>query len=510
MYGVSEVDCLFVLCCGYLFIFTMAKINPDFLLRDELQFEVSLRGEVPAKNVLELRKQLRGLLRSGKAISGHTKEIYDSEKDLEICQSKCDELVSQVGDLGDSPDVTSTIVFRLRLRLEHLLRRVKFWAASGLVGDKWDLLTLETQVAESIAKLQCNDGSEREEEGVLLPPVPVAAVPGPSAPIVREGESGVAVTDALRAAAPIPPNRTDQRDTSTLTGSQLGGGSHLSLTQTTQPVSQVVDGALGLVTQLGNNYCKLPNPLSSVLGSLSIIDGLQVDQLLNFIEVLFRAKDFPGMSDTLLLQLIFPHCQEPLLEILVSCLESGANFEEFHTRLLENFVPGRLRENLRQQKFYRLQKQGEELASFVSSIKLAAKVLKVGLTEKEIVNVIIEGVTPEERSRLVFTNRPHSFADLTRMCITSAGVAYNDILRQGLQSRALPTVPVMQIRRPQTNFPMNRPQVCFGCGQPGHIRRFCLGLRQPQVNEVPRNPVEQRPQVPKNLSDGKDVPTPAQ
>lgn len=86
-----------------------------------------------------------------------------------------------------------------------------------------------------------------------------------------------------------------------------------------------------------------------------------------------------------------------MLEILLSCLESGAGFEAFHARLLENVLPGRLQENLRQQHFYRLQRQGEELSSFVTSIRLAAKVLRVGLTEKENVNVIIEGVTPEER-----------------------------------------------------------------------------------------------------------------
>lgn len=41
------------------------EINPNYLVKDELEFEVKLRGEVPAIGVVDLRKKLRSLVRRG-------------------------------------------------------------------------------------------------------------------------------------------------------------------------------------------------------------------------------------------------------------------------------------------------------------------------------------------------------------------------------------------------------------------------------------------------------------
>lgn len=125
-----------------------------------------------------------------------------------------------------------------------------------------------------------------------------------------------------------------------------------------------------------------------------MVDGLEANLLLESLEILLRAREFPGMSDATLLKFIFPHCRSPLLEVLLTCLEGGSSFDQFHSRVLESFVPGRLRENLRQARFCRLQHHGEELAHFVSSVKLAARILKIPMNEKEVVEVILEGINP--------------------------------------------------------------------------------------------------------------------
>ena len=84
-------------------------------------------------------------------------------------------------------------------------------------------------------------------------------------------------------------------------------------------------------------------------------------------------------------------------------------------------MPGRLREQLRHKYLYRVQANGESLASFVNSIRDSARILGVGLSEEEIVQIILEGVTPQEKSRLVFAERPRCYADLDRLCVTSWG-----------------------------------------------------------------------------------------
>lgn len=63
----------------------------------------------------------------------------------------------------------------------------------------------------------------------------------------------------------------------------------------------------GMVSPLSNSYTKLPNPLNGIFQSLPVVDGLEANKLLEFLEILLRAKEFPGMSDEILLKYIFPH-----------------------------------------------------------------------------------------------------------------------------------------------------------------------------------------------------------
>ena len=52
-------------------------------------------------------------------------------------------------------------------------------------------------------------------------------------------------------------------------------------------------------------------------------------------------------------------------------------------------------------------------------IRKAARVLRLGLPETEVVQAILEGLTPQERSRLIFADRPRCFADFERLCVVS-------------------------------------------------------------------------------------------
>lgn len=67
-----------------------------------------------------------------------------------------------------------------------------------------------------------------------------------------------------------------------------------------------------------------------------------------------------------------------------------------------------MKERLCQERFYRLQNDRETLASFIANIMWVAMVLRVGLSESAVVDTILEGITPEERSRMVFAIRPNS------------------------------------------------------------------------------------------------------
>ena len=59
---------------------------------------------------------------------------------------------------------------------------------------------------------------------------------------------------------------------------------------------------------------------------------------------------------------------------------------------------------------------------FVQSIRDAVRILGLGLPENEVVQMIFEGVTPQERSRLTFAERPRNYEDLEKLCALSPAI----------------------------------------------------------------------------------------
>lgn len=450
----------------------MARLNPDFLISEEVGFEIRIRGEEPAPTADERRRQLRGLLRSNKGLVDASEVDLDREKDLTWCRERSLELLASADDLGDLPDRSSRSVFRLRMCLEHMERRLLFWRRSCDSDEKWADMPLLTKIMEGIVKLSTPNETDVEGDGAPLDSIeggeapPALTAPLPTAPVV-------AVPGIGNSALPSPIGASD---------------ANLSNFQVRPTVSSVVSQpGLTLESSLSVNYNRLPNPLGQLLQHLPVTDGLDVDQLLNFLGTLLRIKEFPGMNDVSLLQVAFPYCRSPLAEKLLSSLGSGSSFDDFHRAVLETFLPGRMKERLCQEKFYRLQDSRETLASFIASIKWVAKVLRIGLSESAVVDTILEGITPEERSRMVFATRPNSYAELDKLSVTSRMVAYTDGLRQQERRRdwqSSNTRPVMQIQEVHDSGALagqRKEFVCWGCGLKGHTRRFCRQQgRKPQ------------------------------
>ena len=109
-------------------------------------------------------------------------------------------------------------------------------------------------------------------------------------------------------------------------------------------------------------------------------------------------------------------------ELVTNTLRRGGSVDAFHGEVLNFFLPIRRRAQLKFELFYRLQANGEALGDFVRDIRKAARVLRLGLRETEIIQAILEGLNPQERSRLIFVDSPRCFADLERLCVVSRTV----------------------------------------------------------------------------------------
>lgn len=467
----------------------MARLNPDFFISEEVAFEIRLRGEEPASTADERRKQLRGLLRSNKAVISASEMNLDMDRDLVWCRDRTLELLSLVEDLGESPDLGSRAVYRLQMCLEHMERRLLFWRQSSDSDGKWADMPLLTKVMEGIVKLSA---SSVEGDGVLSIPPVVGEVP-PASTVSQPSTSAAAVLEISDVTLPGLSSKPSAVS--------------LNLPKSSIPVTSLQQVPV-LESSMSVNYNRLPNPLTQLLQQLPVTDGLDVNQLLNILGTLLKISEFPGMKDAGLLQIALPYCRSPLTEMLVSSLDDGVNFDEFHRVVLETFLPGRMKERLCQERFYRLQNDRETLASFIASIKWVARVLRVGPSESAVVGTILEGITPEERSRMVFATRPNSFADLDRLSVTSRMVAYTDELRRQEQRRdwhssnARIVMQIQEVRGPDSSNRQRKEFVCWECGSKGHTRRFCrqLGRAPHQGSAAPSAQPNSNPTVglPKN------------
>ena len=128
-------------------------------------------------------------------------------------------------------------------------------------------------------------------------------------------------------------------------------------------------------------------------------------------------------------QLIYPYCRGSLAGLFTNTLRRGGSVDAFHGEVLDYFIPDRRRSQLKLDSFYRLQANGEASGDFVHDVRKAAWVLRLGLPETEVIQAILEGLNPQERSRLIFAERPRCFADLYRLCVVSNTVRAGDEYR---------------------------------------------------------------------------------
>lgn len=444
------------------------RVIPEYLLKDELIFEVVGRGEVPVSDVIGLRSQLRALLRGDYTLSW--KDDLQLEKQLDYCKQQW-ELLSMELDSWVSERPKGKVQQKWCTRLVHLLHRVLVAKTAPSLKEKEGgfLGTLEAKLREAYQLLMTT-----AQEG-------------------KAGVSGLGVVPE----PPIVPKENPELDTEKIPVLQsVVTETHVSPVPNASP-------ALGLGTSQSGllQYAKLSNPLSPLLQGIRTTDGLDPHNLIEFFGRIINVLETPGVDDKLLLSLLIPLCRSPLSERLYETIRAGKGFDEFHKRSLKFFVPDRVLERLKTDRLYRLQRVGESLAAFSADVRRCCKVLRLPVAEAEVVQIILEGITPEERSRLVFSSRPTTFSELDQLCVVARNIQLTDATREQVL-RPRNNRPVMAVQRapepvrdfhPEQNFhhgpaqnyrsgnavgfqPRAEPGrgvICYRCGKAGHIRQNC-------------------------------------
>ena len=153
--------------------------------------------------------------------------------------------------------------------------------------------------------------------------------------------------------------------------------------------------------------------------------------------------------------------------------------------------------------------------SYISEIRESALLLQVKWSEQQLVDTILVGLSPEERSRLALMKRPTTFTELELCCIHSSNVWYSDQNRRVSMSQTqrrdsfqpLPigtdtrnyrdkrfvstsktqSYPHISYSRPQPRqhaSEVNEKRRCYNCGKAGHISKNCKQKRyQPKTDQ---------------------------
>jgi len=484
----------------------MNPYNVDCLRQDEIIFELRVRNVDPDPNLLcpELRKKLRKLIRN-KAVA-NLQYLPDKIKivdEVDLCIKKTAEFNSLVEGLTDTSPALHKA--RLQSRLYHLLFRITCLSKLELSGKARESLTKaktdvesrilptvnalieaigKEQVASELRKLslECEEEESKIGDG------------GPDdvfSPAEKESptHSLASAANTSESASEIDKTTTHLVDTTLHTNLVIMNPEkstvvNTSLRTNSLPVNKVADSI----------FAKLRNPVESYVRELRSCDGLEVNALLHFIKTMLHIRKGSDLSDSEIFEILSVYATGPLLNRIRSNKLFKPDVNHLHRDLIRYFLPQSLRENLIRDRVTRVQKYMEPLLGYVASVIEHAEILVCDYSEKQVVDILILGLHPTVRSRLVFHSMPRNLEEFYQLCIHEQNIRYNDNQRGAHSSapgrghqpiRATPRFqphPNFNIRddRDQATEPMSgnphrerREPRCYQCNGTGHFARQC-------------------------------------
>jgi hypothetical protein len=136
-------------------------------------------------------------------------------------------------------------------------------------------------------------------------------------------------------------------------------------------------GSVPVYTFGSNIYQKLPHPFCQQIKELPIVDGSDVDKLLEFLLGMIRMNQVGQWREPMIYEVVYPHCRGEVLDLLIKATAARENFEAFHEKILEQMIPAHQLSQLRTQRYVRVQMHSESLAQYCQSIRDATQVLRI-------------------------------------------------------------------------------------------------------------------------------------
>lgn len=430
----------------------MTEVKVDLLLKNEIFYENIIRGVKVeySESVMQMRKLLRQALRQGKErkISNlsPTFKLSDELLNIEISNTKFEELIDELKDSKRTLDIA-----RCQARLEHWELRAKGLLSCKLSDEQ---ASCAQKAVDNFVKL-INELKEinidRELERNLVRKLSEQ----------NEEEEEMLATASNLDNSVFKPSETQIEKVNEITIPKVNND--------IIPNYQIqTDSSI---------FSKIPNPLHAFLKELQLCNGLNVPELLKFIESILKIKDVKNIDNQSFYDIILSYTEGPLQTVTLNSKRLSHELEQWHEICIKTFIPFNLRENFIKHNVNRVQRPDENLSLYIYNVKNSARVLCCKYSETQLVEIIKLGLKPEERNKFVFTNNPTTFQDLDQLCILAQNVAYNDYDRyQNHQSSSNTYKPGnvssrLNIREIKPNA--ERIKKCYHCNRQGHIAAQC-------------------------------------
>jgi hypothetical protein len=150
---------------------------------------------------------------------------------------------------------------------------------------------------------------------------------------------------------------------------------------------------------------KLPNPIDRILDKQAVLSGDTFDSVIMFLKLLVQVRihaQVLGIPDVQVLLILYPYTVGVLATRLSEAVSSRVSLDHFHLDTLRFLLLPRARASLQQKYCYRVQADGELLPNYVADIRAYVNVFCLDSSEGEVVQTILDGLSPVCRSYLVF------------------------------------------------------------------------------------------------------------
>jgi len=196
------------------------------------------------------------------------------------------------------------------------------------------------------------------------------------------------------------------------------------------------------------------------------------------------------VDDKTFVMRILPLLSGSVLTFVGGCLRSSSTWAECKVKLLKEYFPHFVRERLiRDLIVFNFQGERQSLRAYIDQVFGAARFLQYEATETELVDRVVMNFHSSILTHAAFINKPVSLTELHRVVgvIEEKSAVAKERERVELDARrtamsrtvvrGLPhSTAVRNVTRPSIEFK------CWGCGNPGHLKRHCPRRVAPSGN----------------------------